>query len=95
MQTAQELIVRTRAALAENNMLGRLSTWPVKDYFMYTFVSAEYALMRISGEVSKKRIDVAVLKRLMEDYAGVEVFLNPYADKDDNHLLMRMEYITY
>jgi len=36
----------------------------------------------------------------MEDYAGVEVFLNPYIDLDtgkvfENILLMRMDYITY
>jgi hypothetical protein len=98
----------TKAALAEKGMLGRLSTWPVYDSFMYSYVGAEYAVKWINGEVPKEGVDVKALKQLMEDYAGVEVYLTlytdeyPYTEKGagtgetyDNILLVRMDYITF
>jgi hypothetical protein len=47
----------------------------------YTLSAAEYAIKWINGEVPKEGIDVGVLKQIMEDYAGVEVFLTPYKDE--------------
>jgi hypothetical protein len=96
----------TKAALAEKGMSGRLSTWPVYDTFMYTYVDAEYAVKWINGEVPKEGVDVEELKQLMEEYAGVEVFLAPYTDEypytDNgtgetygNVLMMRMGYVTF
>ena len=97
---AKVAIESTREALAERGMLGRVSNWPIPYHFMNTYAATEYAIKWINGEVSRERIDVGVLKQLMEDYAGVEVFLNPYIDPDsvkmfENILLMRMDYITY
>ena len=90
----------TQAALAEKGMLGRLSTWPVDNIFMYAYAGSEYAIKWINGEVPKEGVDVEVLKQLMEDYAGVEVYLTPYTDEEsgetyENFLLMRMDYITF
>ncbi|MCL1974761.1 MAG: DUF3798 domain-containing protein [Firmicutes bacterium] len=90
----------TKAALAEKGMMGRLSTWPVDNIFMYAYASSEYAIKWINGEVPQEGVDVEVLKQLMEDYAGVEVYLTPYTDEEsgetyENFLLMRMDYITF
>jgi hypothetical protein len=101
----------TKAAIAEKNMLGRLSTWPVYDTFMYTYAASEYAIKWINGEVPKEGIDVAALKQLMEEYAGVQVNLTPFVDDGThdyfkregeptgetyyNFLLMSMDYITF
>jgi len=106
MASLEDIFARIRAVLAGKNMLGRLSTWPVKDEFMYTFAAAGYAAKWINGEVAKDGVDVKVLKQIMEDYAGVEVHLTPYKDEYpytsegtggtyENSLLIRMEYITF
>ena len=95
----KELIARIRGVLAEKDMLGRISTWPTTEHAVTT-ACAEYAVKWINGEVPKEGVDVAVLKQLMEDYAGVEVYLTPYTDEEsgetyENFLLMRMDYITF
>ncbi len=102
----KDIIAQTKAVLAVKGMLGRVSTWPVSDNYMYTAVGAEYAIKWINGEVPKEGIDVDVLKQLMEDYAGVSVYLTPYKDEYpytdegtgdtyDNFLMMTMDYITF
>jgi len=97
---ANEAIEWTRNFLAERDMLGRVSNWPVPYPFMFTYTAAEYAIKWMNGEVSRERIDVDVLRHLMKDYAGVEVFLTPFTDANtgrtyDNILLVRMDYIIY
>ncbi len=93
-------------ALAEKDMQGRMSSWPVDIEFLFTISSAEYAVKWINGEVPKEGIDVNILKQLMKDYAGVDVYLTPYRDeapytKDgtgelfNNYFLTRMDYITF
>jgi histone deacetylase complex regulatory component SIN3 len=64
---------------------------------MFTFVAAEYAFTRINGGISASEIDISFLKRLMEDYAGVEVYLQPYSPStaDSHYLLISMDYFTY
>jgi hypothetical protein len=93
-----------------HDMRGRLSAWPVDENFMYTITATEYAVKWINGEVPKEGVDVEVLKQLMEDFAGVEVWLTPFVDDGtyenlekteptgktyDNFLMMRMDYITF
>jgi hypothetical protein len=101
-----EAISDIARGLKEKGELGRVSTWPVEDIYMYTAVAAEYAVKWINGEVPKEGVDVAVLKQLMEEYAGAEVHLTPYTDEYpyvkegtgetyENFLLMRMDYLTY
>jgi len=97
---AKEAIDRTRDYLAEYDMLGRVSNWPVPYEYMFTYAATEYAIKWINGEVQKEGVDVSALRRIMEGYAGVKVYLAPYFDRDtgstyENILLMRMEYITY
>jgi len=93
-------IEETRSFLAEYNMLGRVSNWPVPFEFMFTYTATEYAIKWLNGEVQREGIDIEVLRQLMIDYAGVEVFLTPFTDEEtgevfDNFLLMRMDYIIY
>ena len=66
---------------AEKGITGRLSTWPVPLEMMSTIAGAEYAIKWLDGEVPKKGVDIEVLRQLMEDYAGVKVYLTPYTDK--------------
>ncbi|MCL1905767.1 MAG: DUF3798 domain-containing protein [Clostridiales bacterium] len=100
------LMSKAKPLLAREDMLGRLSAWPVEERFMYTIAAAEYAVKWINGEVPKEGVDVDVLKQLMEDFAGVEVYLTPYTDEYpytengtgetyDNFLMMTMDYITF
>jgi len=103
------MISLIRAALAEKDALRRLSAWPELSSNLFTAASAEYAFKWISGEVQKKGVDNEVLKQLMENYAGVEVYLTPFINDGtypfyrytptgetyNNYLRMRMEYITF
>ena len=102
----RDVISGLTKAIAKKNMLGRLSTWPVEADHMYTMTAAEYAVKWINGEVSKDNIDIEILKQLMEEYAGVEVYLTPYTDDYpytengtgetyNNFLMMRMDYFTF
>ena len=102
----RDVIKGLTKAIAKKNMLGRLSTWPVEKEHMYTMTAAEYAIKWINGEVSKDNIDIEILKQLMEEYAGVEVYLTPYTDEYpytengtggtyNNFLMMRMDYFTF
>jgi predicted small lipoprotein YifL len=104
-------IAKVRADLEGKGDLSRLSTWPVFDSFMYASTAAEYAIKWINGEVPKEGVDVAVLTQLMEEYAGVNVYLTPFVDDGthdyykregkptgetyNNFLLMRMDYVTF
>jgi hypothetical protein len=104
-------IAKVRADLEGKGDLSRLSTWPVFDDFMYASTAAEYAIKWINGEVPKEGVDVAVLTQLMEEYAGVNVYLTPFVDDGthdyykregkptgetyENFLLMRMDYVTF
>jgi hypothetical protein len=92
--------------LKEKGMQGRLSAWPMPFSMLSNYAATEYAVKWINGEVTKEGIDVEALKQLMEEYAGVEVFLTPYTDEYpytengtgetyDNVLMMRMGYITF
>ena len=75
------LISEATRIAAEKGFTGRLSTWPVPANMLNTVSAAEYAIKWINGEVPKEGVDVEVLKQLMEDYAGVRVYLTPYTDK--------------
>jgi hypothetical protein len=107
----ENAITQIGARLEGKGDLSRLSTWPVFDSFMYASTAAEYAIKWINGEVPKEGVDVDVLKQLMEEYAGVEVYLTPFVDDGthdyyereseptgetyENFLLMTMDYVTF
>ena len=101
----KETIEKTIEKLAEKNMLGRISNWPVPVSFLSTIASAEYAIKWINGEAPKEGIDVVLLEQCMAEYVGVQCFARTLgsheADIDvaegeyTNWFLVREDYITY
>jgi hypothetical protein len=100
------VIAEISRILKDKGMQGRLSAWPMPFSMLSTYAAAEYAVKWINGEDTKEGIDVEALKQIMEEYAGVEVFLTPYTDEYpytdngtgetyDNVLMMRMGYVTF
>jgi hypothetical protein len=99
------IVAKTSEKLAEKNMLGRVSTWPVPSSMLATNAAADYAFKWISGEVSKEGIDKKVLEKCMADYAGVAVETRTLGtqevDKDisdvslPNWFFVTMDYLTY
>jgi hypothetical protein len=97
--------------ISEKKMLNRFSTWPISADLLFTDTAAEYAIKWINGEVPKEGVDADVLKQLMKEYAGVDVYLTPFVDDGthdhyereseptgqtyNNFLLMRMDYVTF
>ena len=74
----EEVIAQERVLLAEKNMLGRISSWPVKYPVALTVASADYAVKWINGEVPREGIDREILTQLMSDYVGVQTYLTPF-----------------
>ena len=74
----EEVISQERTLLADKNMLGRISSWPVKYPVALTVASADYAVKWINGEVPREGIDREILTQLMSDYVGVQTYLTPF-----------------
>jgi hypothetical protein len=66
------IIEATRQKLDEKGALGRFSNLPVPGALLLTHTAIEYALMWMDGKTDGRRDD-AVLKMLMEDFAGVAI----------------------
>ena len=97
---AEKAILSARRHLDERGMRGRISNWPVPYEFMFTHAATEYAIKRLNGEVTSEGIDVDVLRSIMEEYAGVNVYLTPFTNSEtgevhENVLMMRMGYFIY
>jgi hypothetical protein len=103
--TAEKVVTIITEKLRAKNMLGRVSTWPVPVSMMSTAGATEYAFKWINGEVPKNGIDQAVLKKCLENYAGVSVETRTLgtfeydADVSDqalpNWVLVREGYLTF
>jgi len=98
------MIDETRKIAAENNMLGRLSTWPVPASMTWTNAGAEYAIKWIKGEVPEEGIDDAALAECMSEYiretVGEDVATTMIAYEEggvsyDNFKMVLMGYLTY
>jgi len=99
------IVSKTTEKLAEKNMLGRLSTWPIPISILNVAASAEYAIKWINGEASKEGIDYALLEQCMADYAGVKCSVRTLgtheADVDvadgeyPNWVFVMEDYYTY
>ncbi|MCL1975051.1 MAG: DUF3798 domain-containing protein [Firmicutes bacterium] len=91
--------------LAEKNMLGRVSNWPVPSTYLTTYAGAEYAIKWINGEAPKEGVDVALLEQCMADYAGVPCFARTLGSHETdvdvaegecpNWFFVSEDYITY
>ena len=79
------MIETVRGIMAERNMTGRTSTWPVPVAMMFIEAGAEYAKEFAQGKVTAKD-DYAHLKTLMEQYItrvypeGAEVTISPLVE---------------
>ncbi len=91
------IIGATREKLKEKGVLGRFSNLPVPGALLLSHTGVEYALMWMDGKTNGK-MDDEVLKKLMEDFAGVQVDFEKLEDSGvvyDNLLLYIMDFIVY
>ena len=88
----------------EKNMTDRLSTWPVSASMMFTNVGAEYAILRLNGDVGRNRIDDHALENCMNSYIkevvgeGVKVELASFEENGvtyNNFKLVLMSYLDF
>jgi hypothetical protein len=98
------MINETRKIATENNMTGRLSTWPVPASMTWTNAGAEYAIKWINGEVPKTSIDDRVLAECISAYiqetvgTNVDATMISYTESGatyDNFKMVLMGYLTY
>ncbi|GMQ61069.1 DUF3798 domain-containing protein [Vallitalea maricola] len=97
---ANYVIEQIRRINAENNMTGRMSTWPVPVNMMFIEAGAEYASQWIEGKWGDK-IDNEKLKECFVDYTsnyGDDIDINvtlleENGKKFDNYFLVLIDYI--
>jgi hypothetical protein len=98
------VISETKRIAAENDMTGRLSTWPVPAAMMSTCASVEYAFKWMNGEVPKEGLDQNVLSQCIAGYilettgSVVDIDLTPYEENGvtyNNFILTFMGYLVY
>jgi len=93
-----------RKYLDENNMLGRVSLYPVTLPPLFTHTAVEYGIKWMKGEVSEEA-DIIVLEQIMTDfiteYAKIDnagVYLNPIKIKNTdypNYIGFSMDHLLY
>jgi len=93
------IIAETRSTLAEQNLLGRISTWPVSANIILTYTAVEYGIKWMNSEVPQSSIDLAALQQIMEDfiaaYSGEEGLGVTLTRRSQNHILVFMDFMTY
>lgn len=98
-QDVKTIVDQTSAKLKEAGVEGRFSTWPVPVSMMITVAGTEYCFKLIDGELNADTLDLDVLGKSMEDYAGVKINLTSYTDTNgkayDNYKFIMMDYIVY
>ena len=91
------IIGATREKLREKGVLGRFSNLPVPGALLLSHTGIEYSLLWMDGK-TKGKMDDALLKKLMEDYAKVKVDFEKLKDGGvvyNNLLLYIMDFIVY
>jgi len=99
------IIAETRKALAERDMLGRISTWPVHASALLTYAAVEYGIRWMNGEVPSTDIDLAVLEQIMVNFIaaysgeeGLGVRLTQRSHDGNtypNYILFFMDFMIY
>ena len=90
------MIEQIRAKVAENDMTGRMSTWPVPMAMSFLRSGADYAVMWINGEVD--RFDLEALEQVMYEDAGVEMKFTPLEQDGvvyDNYIMVLSDYVDF
>lgn len=83
--------------MADNNMTGRTSTWPVPVAMMFVEGGAEYIKYWIEGNTNGK-IDVNKIKEAFKGYAGVDITMATLDEggvKYDNYFVVIMDFLTF
>lgn len=98
------MIDQIRNILAEKDMTGRMSTWPVPMNMMFIEAGADYAVRWIEGDFTDK-LDMEQIKKSFNDYVSkfgdLEMKFSIYeeTDKDgkvkqfDNYIMILSDYI--
>lgn len=83
--------------MAEKDMTGRTSTWPVPVSMMFIEGSAEYAKAWIEGDINDK-MDIPKLAEKFKEYSGVEANLTKLEEGGvtyDNYYVILMDFLTF
>lgn len=83
--------IKEKAAAA--GMTGRLSTWPIPVGYFFPEFSTELAIEKLEGKTGD--FDLAALKKMAKDVAGVDVAFNQMKPEIDNYYLIIMDSIIY
>jgi len=83
--------------IVEAGMSSRISTWPFPEYVLNPIVAFDYAYRWMIGETNGK-VDLNVLRELMEAYTGPGADIEPYTEDGityDNYILYLQPSITF
>lgn len=96
------MIETVKGIIAEKNMTGRLSTWPVPIAMMFVEAGAEYAKDFAQGKITVKN-DAEAMKGYMEDYVksvypdGAEITITPLEESGNtypNYLMILVGFLN-
>jgi hypothetical protein len=82
-----------RAKSAAAGTTGRLSTWPVAVGYFFPEFAARLAMLRVEGKLPS--YDIASIKPVAQEVAGVDVRFNSMKPGLDNYFLIIMDSIIY
>lgn len=91
------LVEQITAIMAEKNMTGRTSTWPVPVSMMFIEGGVEYARAWMNGETNGK-VDLAKVEEKFKDYAKVDINLKPLEEggtKYDNYFVVLLDFLDF
>ncbi|MDW7669609.1 MAG: DUF3798 domain-containing protein [Bacillota bacterium] len=91
------MIEQIRVKMAENDMTGRMSSWPVPMAMSFMRSSADYAVEWINGDI-EERWDQAAMERIMFEDAGVEMTFTPLEQDGkeyDNYMMIISDYVDF
>lgn len=83
--------------MAEKNMTGRTSTWPVPVAMMFVEAGAEYIKDWIEGNTNGK-VDVEKIEEKFEEYAGVDIEMKTLEEngtKYDNYFTVLLDFLNF
>lgn len=98
------VISETSRIVAEHNMTGRVSNWPVPISMLYTTSAVEYAIKWINGDVDDDLIDVSVLSGILDAAvkeatgSDIHVDIAQYGGEGVTHnrvLMLTLGYLNY
>src|SRR6056297_2994574 len=89
------MIEQIRAKMEENDMTGRMSTWPVPMAMTFIRSGADYAVQWIQGDIESK-FDQAEMERIMYEDTGYEMTFTPLEQDGvvyENYLMILSDYV--